>query len=167
MHIPSGHVQRGVATCEPSVRGKFCTKHPDGARRRHPRRLVRRWRGLVAQGHTAGRRLLPRCTVRFDPWTASPDLVWTGDFFGAHTSARRPSPEAQASPTHKPPAHAEPGAALGCRRPKLAATAPPAVDAAVLVQLQCVGPSLAWQPAGRHRALPAGDCPLSFATSAG
>ena len=54
MHIPSGHVQRGVATCEPSVRGKFCTKHPDGARRRHPRRLVRRRRGLVAQDHTAG-----------------------------------------------------------------------------------------------------------------
>jgi len=69
--------------CEPSVRGKFYTKHPDAARRRHPRRLVRRRRGLVAQGHTAGRRLLPRCTVRFDPWTASPDLVWTGDIFGA------------------------------------------------------------------------------------
>ena len=81
---------------------------------------------------------------------------------------RRPSPEAQASPPHKPPAHAEPGAAaLGCRRPKLAATAPPAVDAAVLVQLQHVGPSLTWEPAGRHRALPAGDCPLSFATSTG
>jgi len=40
--------------CEPSVRGKFYTKHPDAARRRHPRRLVRRRRGLVAPGHTAG-----------------------------------------------------------------------------------------------------------------
>lgn len=90
----------------PSARGRICKKHPADARRRRPRRLVRRRRGLVAQCKKTTS--APHCTLCCGSSTATTDQVrvatiWAGRAFRreapfAHADAsllqdrRRPRP---------------------------------------------------------------------------